>query len=99
MLKGSEGKCNRSLSLSALRISLFQKCFSKCVAIKIAVFLKREVGFLTSESVESSALSFQSIDDIHSGDGLSLGVLGVGDCVSDNIFQENLENSTSFFVD
>ena len=24
--------------LSLLRISLFQKCFSKCVAIKIAVF-------------------------------------------------------------
>ena len=56
------------------------------MAIKIAVFLKREVGFLTSESVESSALSFQSIDDIHSGDGLSLGVLGVGDSITDDIF-------------
>ena len=43
MLKGNEGKCNRSLSLSALRISLFQKCFSKCVAIKIAVFWKEEL--------------------------------------------------------
>ena len=46
--------------------------FFKMCGYKDSRFLKREVGFLTSESVESSALSFQSIDDIHSGDGLSL---------------------------
>jgi hypothetical protein len=44
-------------------------------------------------------LTFQSVYDIHRGDCLPLGVLGVGDCVSDNIFQENFEDSTGFFVD
>ena len=34
---------------------------------------------LTAETVQSAALAFQSIDDIHSGDGLALGVLRVGD--------------------
>jgi hypothetical protein len=42
---------------------------------------------LSTETVESSALSLQSIDNIERGDGLSLGVLGVGDRVSDDILE------------
>ena len=70
------------------------------MAIKIAVFedgLPTSVR-LTTESVEGSALSFQSVDDIHCGDGLSLGVLGVGDSITDHVLQENLENATGLFV-
>ena len=60
-----------------------------------------EVGSraLTSESVEGSSLSLESIDDIHGGDGLPLGVLSIGDRISDDIFQEDLEDSSGFFVD
>ena len=54
---------------------------------------------LTSESVQGASLAFQGIDDIHSGDGLPLGVLGVGDSISDHIFEENFEDTSSFFVD
>ena len=54
---------------------------------------------LTSESVQSAALSFQSIDDIHGGDSLPLGVFGVGDSVPDNILKEHLEHSTGLLVD
>ena len=54
---------------------------------------------LTSESVQGASLAFQGIDDIHSGDGLPLGVLGVGDCISDHVFEENFEDTSSFFVD
>ena len=54
---------------------------------------------LTSESVEGTALSFQAVDDIHSRDGLPLGVLGVGDCVTDHVLQEYLKHSTGLFVD
>ena len=56
-------------------------------------------GNLTAKSVQSTALAFQSVDDIHGGDGLSLGVLGVGDSVTDGILQENLQYTTGFFVD
>ena len=52
-----------------------------------------------SESVESSALSLQSVDDVHGGDGLSLGVLGVGDRISDHVLQEHFENTSRLFVD
>ena len=54
---------------------------------------------LTSESVEGSALSLQSIDDIHGGNGLPLGMFSVGDGISDDIFQEDLEDSSGFLVD
>ena len=54
---------------------------------------------LTSESVQSAALSFQSIDHIHGGDSLPLGVFGVGDSVPDNILKEHLEHSTGLLVD
>ncbi len=67
------------------------------LALRRAVCLVRKR--LTSESVESLALSFQSIDNIHGGDSLPLGVLGVGDSITNDIFKENLENTSGFFVD
>ena len=54
---------------------------------------------LTAESVQSAALALQSVDDIHSSDSLPLGMLGVGDSITDDIFQENLEYTTGLLVD
>ena len=67
------------------------------MALKRAVcFMKQKfrVGECssTSESVQSFALSLQSIDDIHGSDSLSLGVLGVSDGISDDILKEDLKN-------
>ena len=54
---------------------------------------------LSAESVQSAALAFQSVDDVHGGDGLSLGVLGVGDCITDDVLKEDLENTAGLLVD
>ena len=54
---------------------------------------------LTSESVQGTSLSLQSVDDVHGSDGLSLGVLGVGHSISDHVLQEDLEDSSGLFVD
>ena len=54
---------------------------------------------LTTKSVEGASLALQSVDNVHGGDGLSLGVLSVGDCISDDILQEHLQHSTGLFVD
>ena len=62
------------------------------------IALERVVD-LSTESVESSALTLQSIDDIHGGDGLSLGVLAVGDCITDHVLKEDLEDTTGLLVD
>ena len=44
-------------------------------------------------------MSLEGIDDVHGGDRLPLGVLRVGDSVSDDVFKEDLEDSTGLFVD
>jgi len=43
----------------------------------------RQAG-LTSESVEGAALPLEGVDNVHGGDSLPLGVLGVGDGVPDD---------------
>merc|ERR1719433_373887 len=55
--------------------------------------------FLTSKSVESTSLSLQSIDNIHSSDSLPLSMFSIGDSITDDIFQENLKDTSSFFID
>jgi len=54
---------------------------------------------LTAEAVEGTALALQGIDDIEGSDGLTLGVLGVGDGVTDDRLEEGLENTAGLFVD
>jgi hypothetical protein len=44
-------------------------------------------------------LALESVDNIQGGDGLSLGVLSVGDRVTDDTLEEGLEDTTGFFVD
>ena len=62
------------------------------VAFRKAVVTVRWVSRLTSESVESTSLPLQSVDNIHSCDSLPLGVLGVGHGVANNILKEHLHN-------
>ena len=57
------------------------------------------IGGLAAETVQSTALAFQCVDDVHSGHCLSLGVFSVCDGVADDILQENLQYTTSFFID
>ena len=54
---------------------------------------------LTSETVQGAALTLESVDDVHGGDGLTLGVLGVGDSVTDDVLKEHLEHTAGLLVD
>ena len=65
----------------------------------VLMLVEAKLECLTSESVQSTSLPFQSIDDIHGGDGLPLGVLGVGDSITDDVLEEYLEDTTGLFVD
>ena len=58
-----------------------------------------EVNNLSAESVEGLALTLESVDDIHGGDSLSLGVLAVGDGVTDDVLEEHLQDSAGLLVD
>ena len=50
-------------------------------------------NFLTSESVQGAALPLKSIDNIHGGDGLPLGVFSVGDGIPDDVIKESNFNN------
>jgi hypothetical protein len=54
---------------------------------------------LTTETVKGAALSLEGVDNVEGSDGLALGVLSVGDGVTDNTLEEGLENSTGLLVD
>ena len=56
-------------------------------------------GCLTSESVDGAALALEGVDDVERGDGLALGVLGVGDGVADDVLEEVAENGAGLLVD
>jgi len=77
------------------------------------VALKRAVGFislvlpmfgsaaccLAAEAVQSAALAFKRVHDVHRCDGLALGVLAVRHGVTDDILQEHLEYAARLLVD
>jgi hypothetical protein len=54
---------------------------------------------LTAEAVECASLPLEGVHNVHGGDGLTLGVLGVGDGVADHVLEEDLEHSAGFLVD
>ena len=60
---------------------------------------KRLLTRLTAEAVQGLALSLQRVDDIHGGDRLSSGMFGVRHRITDNVFQEHLQDTSGFFVD
>ena len=44
-------------------------------------------------------MPLEGVDDVHGGDGLPLGVFGVGDGVPDDVLKEYLEDASGLFVD
>ncbi len=56
------------------------------------------MGRLTTETVEGAALALESVDDVEGGDGLALGVLSVGDGVTDDTLEEGLEDVAGLLV-
>ena len=60
---------------------------------------KMEKTRLTTETVQGAALSLQGVDDVERRDRLALGVLGVGDGVTDDTLEEGLENTSGLLID
>lgn len=59
----------------------------------------KETKRLTTETVQGTALPLESVDDVERGDGLALGVLSVGDRVTDDTLEEGLQDTTGLLVD
>jgi len=57
------------------------------------------VGHLAAEAVEGAALALERVDDVHGGHGLAARVLGVGHGVTDDVLEEDLEDTAGLLVD
>merc|ERR1719507_2086335 len=57
------------------------------------------VSSSSAETVESSSLTLESVDNVESSDGLSLSVFGVDNGVTDNVLEEAAEDSAGLLVD
>jgi hypothetical protein len=54
---------------------------------------------LTTETVQGTTLALEGVDNVERGNGLALGVLSIGDGITDDTFEEGLQNTTGLFVD
>lgn len=43
-------------------------------------------------------MALECVNNVEGGDGLSLGVLSVGDSITDDTLEEGLQDTTSLFV-
>jgi len=60
---------------------------------------RQRAGSLATEAVQGATLALERVHDIERGDGLALGMLGVGDSVADDALEEGFEHAASLFVD
>ena len=70
-----------------------------CLEVLVFFVWSRKAEDLTAESVQGASLTLQGVHDVHGGHGLPLGVLGVGDGITDDVLQEHLQDSSGLFVD
>jgi hypothetical protein len=54
--------------------------------------------YLSTETIKGTALSLESIDNIQRGDSLSLGVLSVSNGITNDVFKEDLQDTTGLFI-
>lgn len=70
------------------------------VALKRAVICSHNHRVrLAAETVQSTALPLQCINHVHGRDSLALGVLTVGDGITNDILQEDFQYTACLFVD
>ena len=87
---------------SSLVSELFSSNGSSLFILFFLIFEPRctsEAKDLAAETVQGAALALERVDDIHGGDGLSAGVLGVRDRIADHVLEEHLEDASGLFVD
>jgi len=59
----------------------------------------QSIDDLTTETIQGAALALERVDHIKRRDRLALGVLGVGDGVTDDALEEGLQDTSCLLVD
>ena len=53
---------------------------------------------LSAKAIQSLALTLEGIHNVHGSHGLATGMLGVGDGITNNILQKDLEDTASLLI-
>ena len=83
-------------TINSLRKNLLGSCVG---SEKSPSFVGLGENSLTAESVQGTSLTLEGVDNVHGCHGLPLGVLGVGDGITDDILKEHLQDTTGLLVD
>ena len=54
---------------------------------------------LATETIKSTALALESVNNVERCNSLALGVLSIGDSIADNALEEGLQDTASLLVD
>jgi len=55
-------------------------------------------GFLSTETVEGTTAALERVDDVKRSNGFALSVFGVGDRVTNDVLEEDLEDAACLLV-
>jgi len=55
--------------------------------------------YLSTETVQGATAALQCVDDVEGSDGFAFSVFSVGNRITDNVLQEDLQYATSLLVD
>ena len=72
---------------------------NNCEFVFVVLVINCIAWRLTTEAVQGATLALECVYNIKGGDGLSAGVLSVGDGVSDDVLKEDLKNTAGLLVD
>ena len=97
-LNGGIDKCQLyffgAQNLLGRALAFFWLYFVEC-----SLWYEGKACCLSTETVEGTALALESVDNIHGGDSLAASVLGVGHGVTDDVLEEDLEDTAGLLVD
>ena len=72
-----------------------------CVLVIVVIFLNKPHArrCLASESVQGASLALEGIHDVHGSHSLAASMLSVGDSITDDVLEEDLEHRAGLLVD
>ena len=86
--------------ISPIAVSSYLICENIWVALKRADWVCYFcLAAKATKAVQSATLPLEGVYHIHCSDGLPLGMLRVGDGISDHILEEHLQHAPSLLVD
>ncbi|XP_052588167.1 uncharacterized protein LOC128106642 [Peromyscus californicus insignis] len=84
----------------AYLVGLFEDTNLCAIHAKRVTIMPKDIQLARRIRGERGApLALERVDHVHGGDGLALGVLGVGDGVPDHVLQEHLQHPAGLLVD